>query len=490
MRILMASPELVPLAKVGGLGDMVGSLSRALSALGHDVRCALPHYKAAEQALPKDTKVVDRKELRFPFRGSVTRVGLTWVEAESLPARVLLVGHPLFDRDGIYGDPVSGQGYGDNGTRWAVFSRGVQGALFKDDWFPDVVHAHDHQAAPLLGLMRWSTGPGRLPRRPALVFTIHNAAFQGIESPQWVSDAALPWDLYYSTGPLEYHGNVNLMKIGLEASHQITTVSPRYAKEICTSEEFSGGLQGAFEARADRLTGIVNGIDEDLWDPSKDPHIQFHYTSKDLQPKSRNRTALRKELGLERGKVGVPLLAMVSRLTSQKGIDLLLDVIDPVIGAGTQMVVLGSGEQRYQVALKKAALRHPGKLVVKIGFSEPLAHRIEAAADIFVMPSRFEPCGLNQLYSLRYGTVPVVRAVGGLADTVIDLDEFPERANGFVFRMQDGIELYKTIHRALRAFKNRKLWRELVERGMEGDYSWSRSADAYVEVYRKAQERT
>lgn len=485
MRILMVSTELVPVAKVGGLADMVGSLARALIGLGHDVRCALPRYRLVDDSLPAEAKVVDRQTLSFPLQGAMTECTVFRVEHEVLPAPLLLVDHPLFRRHGVYDDPDTREGWPDNGLRWAVFCRAVHAAILEGEWSPEIVHAHDHQAAPLVGLLRWSTGPG-VPRHPGTVFTLHNLGYQGIEPPYWIAESGLPWEMYYPTGPLEFHGNVNLMKIGVEAADRLTTVSPRYAEEIRMSEEFSGGLQGALETRADRLTGILNGIDTEVWDPASDPHLPFHYSAERPVNKSRNRAALRKELGLKVPHEAVPLAGMVGRLASQKGLDLLLAVIEPFLDTGAQMAILGSGESRFETSLMEIQARYPGRLAVRIGFDEGLAHRIEAGSDLFVMPSRYEPCGLNQLYSLRYGTVPVVRAVGGLSDTVIDLDEFPGQANGFVFRLYEPVELFKTLHRALRAWRNRKLWRELVRRGMHADFSWDRSAHAYLEVYEEA----
>ncbi len=481
----MASTELVPIAKVGGLADMVTSLARSLIELGHDVRCALPRYRVVDDKLPSDARVVDRTTVAFPFQGSMTESTVFRVEDEKLPAPVLLVDHPVFRRHGIYDDPDTRRGFPDNGLRWSVFCRALHAAIFHGDWQPEIVHGHDHQVGPLIGLLRWSTGPG-VPSHPATVFTLHNVGYQGIEPPHWIAESGLPWELYHPTGPLEFHGNVNLMKIGIEAADRLTTVSPRYAEEIRSSEEFSGDLRGAIDNRADRLTGILNGIDMEVWDPETDPLIPFKYSREKLTNKSRNRAALRKELGLEIPREATPLFGMVSRLTSQKGLDLLLAVIDPLLETGAQMVILGAGESRFEGALLEIEARHPGKLAVRIGFDEGLAHRIEAGSDIFVMPSRYEPCGLNQLYSLRYGTVPVVRAVGGLSDTVVDLDEFPAHANGFVFRLYEPVELFKTLHRALRAWKNRKLWKELMLRGMDSDFSWDRSARAYVEVYERA----
>jgi starch synthase len=486
VRILMVTTELWPIAKVGGLGDVVASLSRALRGLGHDVRCALPAYAQLDRTLPASARVVGERSIRLTLGTAPTRVEVRWVESDDLPVPLLLFGHELLRREGIYDDPATHQGYPDNGVRWALFCRAVHAALGLDGWAPDVVHGHDHQAGPLMGLLRWSGRPPALSRTPATVFTIHNVGYQGIEPPSWIADAGLPATLHFPLGPLEFHNNVNLMKIGIRAADRITTVSPRYAGEIRADAEFGMGLEDDLALRAERLTGILNGIDTEAWDPRTDPHLRHPYSLDALIGKSRNRAALRAEMGLRASSVPAPLLAMVTRLATQKGLDLMLPLMEAILDTGMQIVVLGSGEQRYEIELRRLAERRGGRMAVRIGFDEPLAHRIEAGADIFAMPSRYEPCGLNQMYSLRYGTVPVVRAVGGLADTVIDLDEDPGRANGFVFRLWEQVELFKTIHRAGRAWRNRKLWRELMHRGMTADFSWTRSARAYVRVYERA----
>ena len=486
MRILMVASELLPFAKVGGLGDVVASLSTALGAMGHDVRCALPAYARLDETLPASARVTAERSISLTFSGGPTRVGLRWLESDDLPAPLLLVDHELFRREGIYDDPATRLGYPDNGLRWALFCRAVHASLGLDGWSPDVVHGHDHQAGPLMGLLRWAGRPAALRRTPATVFTIHNVGYQGVEPPSWISESGLPASLHFPLGPLEYHAKVNLMKIGIRAADRITTVSPRYAGEIRSDAEFGMGLEDDLALRANRLTGILNGIDTDAWDPRKDPHLRYPYSADELVGKSRNRAALREEMGLQTSTAPAPLLAMVTRLAVQKGLDLMLPLMEAILNTGMQIVILGSGDERYEIELQELAERRSGRMAVRIGFDESLAHRIEAGADIFAMPSRYEPCGLNQMYSLRYGTVPVVRAVGGLADTVVDLDENPERANGFVFRMWEQVELFKAIHRAGRAWRNRKLWRELMHRGMTTDFSWERSARAYTHTYDQA----
>jgi starch synthase len=480
----MVSAELWPLAKVGGLADMVGALARALGALGHEVRCALPRFPEAEAALPAGAHEARRSEVPLRFSRGRTAVAISLYEGGALPSPVLLVGHDVFRRPGIYVDPATRLGYPDNGLRWALFCRALHAGIGADGWIPDVVHAHDHQAALLPALLRWAPPPRE--RRPATVFTVHNLGYQGIEPRSWIEDSGLPAGLDFPAGPLEYHGKVNLMKLGLEAADVLTTVSPSYAEEIRSGPEFGAGLEGVLSGRAGRLRGILNGIDVAVWDPEKDPHLPFGYGPGRMANKAKVRAALHEETGLTPPSPGIPLVGMVTRLVSQKGIDLLTPVLDAILRDGIQLVVLGEGEVRFEAAIREAASRHPGRLAFLSRHDEGIAHRIEAGSDMFLMPSRYEPCGLNQMYSLRYGTVPLARAVGGLKDTVVDLDEDPERANGFVFRAYEPAELLKTVRRAARVFRDRKLWRGLVARGMGADFSWERSAREYVEVYGEA----
>lgn len=484
MRVLMASAELWPVAKAGGLADAVGFLTKAVARLGHEVRCALPCYADLRRVLQPATRETGRVEIELSASGGLGRAAAIEVEGEGLPAPLVLVEHALFERPGIYDDPHAEAGRGDSGLRWAAFCRTVHAWVLRSRWNFDVVHAHDHQAAPLLGLLRWAGGAGG--PRPGLVFTIHNLGYQGIEERAWIREAGLPDSLAYPGGPLEFFGRVNLMKIGIEAADVLTTVSARYAAEIRSSPEFGAGLEGVLARRADRLLGILNGVDTDTWNPATDPHIAHRYSARRPAGKARNRAALRAELGLETPDPDRPVLAFIGRLVEQKGIDLLLAVAEPLLAEGMQLVVLGAGDARFERGVSDLASRWPGRVGVRIGFDEPLAHRIQAGADLLAMPSRYEPCGLTSMYGLLYGTVPVVHAVGGLADTVVDVDEDPERGNGFVFRFYDPAELLKTLRRAARLWRDRRLWRALLLRGMSSDFSWDAAAHRYLEAYERA----
>jgi starch synthase len=485
MRILMVAAECAPLVKVGGLADVVSGLSAALADQGHAVDICLPLTPRAPGWPPGGLRAGERLEVELP-----PPLGRKLaVHVHPVPSgRLLLVEEPeLFDRPGVYGDPKTGAGYADNTERYAVFSavaahlaaRGAAGPP------PDVVHGHDHPAGLLPAFLRHGP-PGLRAERPVpVVFTIHNLAHQGIAEPELAAKLGLEPGLMAPMGPLEFHGDMNPMKVALFLADRITTVSCGYAGEI-RHAAFGEGLEGVLEHRHRRLHGILNGVDTECWDPARDPLIPHPYSVKRMGGKSRNRSALVKSLDLEPAGPETPVLGVISRLAAQKGIDWLLQSVDELLAMDVRLVVLGAGEEALARGLQAAASRHRGRMAVRIGFDEPLAHQIEAGSDMFLMPSRYEPCGLNQMYSLRYGTVPVVRATGGLADTVIDVDEDPRRGNGFVFRAPLAVELVKTVRRAVRLFRDGPAWHALMLRGMGTDFSWTTPARQYVKVYEAA----
>ena len=487
MKILMVAPEFAPWAKVGGLADVASALSKALAQAGNSVRVCLPYYDSGKAfpAAPVGTERIFDIELPLrPARRVRVRVRPA---PEPLDALLLVEAPSLFDRPGIYGDPAAGQGYADNGERFLAFSAAAAAIVSRrlDGFAPDIVHCHDHQAGLVPAFLRHGA-PGLRAEHPVgTVFTIHNLGYQGLYGQDLFARTGLDAALMRPLGAIEYHGRMNLMKAGIALGDRITAVSPTYAEEICTAE-YGEGLEGLLRERRRSLVGILNGVDTEVWNPETDPLIPYRYTAKGIANKAKDRKALLEAFNLSDAGAGVPVLGVVSRLAAQKGFDLLLAGLDRIMGDDVRLVVLGSGDEEYRKGLQDAARRHPDKVGVKIGFDEKIAHLIEAGSDKFLMPSKYEPCGLNQMYSLRYGTIPVVRATGGLADTVVDLDEDSERANGFVFRMYAPVELVKTVRRAVRAFQDRKLWKELVRRGMETDFSWDRSASRYLEVYRAA----
>ena len=481
-KILFASSEVHPLVKTGGLADVSGSLPIALREQGEDVRIIMPAYRQCLSTL-KDLKTI----ATFKFDGYYMPIEILQTTLPGTDVVLWLVHSPHhFDRDGgPYGKP-SGGDWEDNAARFSLFSRAIA-ALAMDEanqgWKPDILHCNDWQTGLAPALLSSQED------RPATIFTIHNLAYQGLY-PRAVFDALdLPMSLSHAEG-IEFYDLMSFMKGGLIYADHVTTVSPTYAKEICTYE-FGYGLEGLLTTRAkeSRLTGILNGIDNNEWDPSDDPHLAKAFSVKTIRNKLVNKTTLQQQFGLPE-KEDVLLMGLVSRLVPQKGIDLTLAAVTNLLqdDANIQLVCLGSGEPSYEQDLRVLRARFPDKVALHIGYSEPIAHQIEAGSDVFLMPSRFEPCGLNQLYSLRYGTLPIVRNTGGLADSVIDAsDENRQQgtATGFKFELSTALALQQTIQDAIDLFERPRIWRKLVVTAMESDFSWQKSAEKYIELYEK-----
>lgn len=480
MKILFASSEATPLVKTGGLADVSGSLPRTLRDLGDEVRVVLPAYPAVLQQL---SKTVVMGELQIPGHGGAVRI--LSAEGSQLGVPLYLVDAPgLFDRKGNPYVDDSGQDYPDNARRFAVFSQAVValGLGRLDGWRPEVVHCNDWQTGlvPALLSLEW--------QRPATVFTIHNLAYLGQFDRATFDALELPEQLWSPQG-LEFHGNFAFIKGGIAFADMVTTVSPTYAMQI-QGPHLGYGLDGLLRHRGSRLVGVLNGIDTSVWDPASDPHLPAHYDATDLSGKADCKRALLKAFDLPERPNGL-LLGHIGRLVPQKGADLIGAILPSLMAApDTQLVVLGSGDPKLETFLRSAAQRYPERVAVHIGYDEPLAHLIEAGADVFLMPSRFEPCGLNQMYSLRYGTVPVVHKTGGLADTVVDATSrnlFDESATGFVFEHADADGLWWAVSRAIELHQRPPVWWEkLVKTGMDQDFDWHVSAARYRELYRFA----
>lgn len=477
MRVLFASSEVVPFSKTGGLGDVSGALPRALAQLGLEVRVVTPFYRSVREGAWRREQV---GEVGLDPEGERVQI---WEGALPDGPPVWFVDHPpSFDRPGLYGE--SGRDYPDNLRRFALFCRAALEWTAASGWMPDVVHCNDWQTALIPVYLRNRRGP--LSDRVATLLTVHNLAYQGVFPAEQFPLLGLPGELF-SPRYLEFWGRVNLLKGGLVFADVLNTVSETYAREIQTPE-LGCGLEGVLRERAADLYGILNGADYSVWDPRHDPYIPARYGPEDLSGKAACKAALQREVGL-REEPRAPLFGMVSRLVEQKGVDLVAACVDRFPQAGAQLVLLGTGDPAYEAQLLEAAGRHPGWVAVRVGFDERLAHWIEAGCDAFLMPSRFEPSGLNQLYSMRYGTVPVVRRTGGLADSVIDAT--PEalargEATGFVFDEYSPEAFWGAVQRALRAYRDPTTWRTLMRAGMAADFSWSRTAGRYVELYRLA----
>lgn len=477
-RVLFVASEAYPLVKTGGLADVAGSLPEVLRQQGLDVRLLLPAYADLLRGLASPPEEMAELELA----GHSVRILQCYLPGT--PLRTWLVEHPMFsERPGNPYHDDSGVPWPDNADRFLLLSRAAAHISTRDtalDWRPDILHCNDWHTGPAIALthLAWP--------RPRTVFTIHNLAHMGIFDRQTFDRLALPEHFWQEQG-LEYYGQCSFIKGGLVFADEITTVSPTYASEICESPG-GMGLEGLLSRRRDHLVGILNGIESQVWDPTCDPHLVQTYDTASLHNKALNKSALQQELGLQL-QSDCPLLGFVGRLVEQKGLDLMLPVLEELLDSPAQIVILGTGEVRYQQVLQALASRRSGSLAIVLGYDEALAHRIEAAADIFLMPSLFEPCGLNQLYSLRYGTLPVVRAVGGLADTVTDASEqalLAGTATGFVFAQALPESFLDATRRAIALWPNQAAWHAVQRTAMAQDFSWQRSAERYLELYRSA----
>ena len=477
--VLIIGSEALPFSKTGGLADVLGALPPALARLGWDVTLVVPNYTK------RSASGLSEAAAGTPLEQATVTVGGYHADVRLLEAplgdgaRAILVDAPdLYDRAGLYG--VGNIDYPDNPRRFGVLVRAALDFAGRQPAPPSIVHAHDWQAglAPVYLKSVYASHP-TLARTPS-VLTIHNLAYQGNFEPDWLPRLDLSWD-QLSTDRLEYWGKISLLKGGINDARFITTVSPRYAQEIQTPA-LGFGFDGILRARSTDLVGILNGIDMKAWDPACDEFLPARYNMDDLSGKRADKAAVLAAYGLPADDAALtrPLIGMISRMVDQKGLDLIAAVPAELAALDANWVVLGTGEPRYQDLWRGLARQYPRSIGVRIGFDEPLAHLIEAGADMFLMPSRFEPCGLNQMYSLRYGTLPVVHAVGGLADTVRD------GRNGFSFTEYSPAALLSALKRALSTFKNERKWQTMQAAGMKQDYSWDRSAREYVKIYELA----
>ncbi|MBN1626331.1 MAG: glycogen synthase GlgA, partial [Deltaproteobacteria bacterium] len=460
IKVLFLSSEVMPFAKTGGLADVAGSLPVALKHAGIDVRLVLPFYRIIRESPFKNRMLISDLEVPFGERTLKADVFETSI-SEDIPV-YLVKREDLFDRPGLYGN--SKGDYYDNLERFSFFSHASLRTAQAAGFSPDIIHCHDWQTglvpALLKGPYRTSTGLSGA----ATVFTIHNMGYQGLFAPDKLAVTGLSGPQYFHSEGLEYWGNISLLKAGIVYADAVTTVSPTYAEEIL-NHEYGLGMEGVILSRRVSLYGILNGVDYDEWNPLKDIHISARYTRKAISLKKRCKRELIREVGLSPDLEEKPLIGMISRLDNQKGLDILIPVLDEIIGLDTGMVILGSGDEGMENALMKSAGMHPGRIAIHAGFNNPLAHRIMAGADIFLIPSRYEPCGLTQMYALKYGTVPVVRATGGLNDTIEQYDKRRSTGNGFKFVPYSSEALVTAVKQAVELFKDKYTWRRLMKSG-------------------------
>ncbi|KPJ61368.1 MAG: hypothetical protein AMJ46_01325 [Latescibacteria bacterium DG_63] len=486
-KISIASAEMVPFAKVGGLADVVGSLSKRLAAMGHEVRVFLPRYgflKAKEHGLKK---VRASGEMSVNIGGTEREVGIWRSQVKGSGAKIYFIGNDgLLARDGIYCDPETHEDYDDNAVRFAFFCKAVLEAHKNLSLETDVFHCNDHQTALIPLFLRREYADEKLLANAGTLFTIHNLGYQGVYPLEMLAETGLPEDLVYAMGPLEFWGKLNFMKGAIVYADVISTVSETYAKEIQSGEEYGFGLEGTLKARGEDIFGVLNGADYTAWNPAKDRHIPYRYSAANMEGKLKNKLHLIDKEGLGQLSERSFLIGIVSRLADQKGFDLLQSAAEQMLSRDIGLVILGTGQQKYHEYLSELRSKYPGKVSVNLQFDEKMAHLIEAASDAFLMPSRYEPCGLNQMYSMKYGTIPIVRYTGGLADTVEEFDPVSGSGTGLVFHGYTPTALIDAITRGYDTFQDKQQWALLVKNAMETDFSWRRSARGYVELYKKA----
>jgi starch synthase len=480
MKILLASSEVYPFSKTGGLADMVGALGVALVNAGHEARIVTPLYRGLREKFPHMTLV--NWQFDLPLGERQIQADLWELDLDS-GLKIYFVDQPFyFDRAGIYQE---GQfSYADNAERFIFFSKCVVNLARYLPWTADVVHVHDWQVGLVPALIKNDHASAGWRNPPPTCLTIHNLAYQGIFPADAYALTNLPKHFFHTEGA-EYFGMLNCLKAGIAFADVITTVSPRYAREI-TTEELGCGLDGVLRRRREHLIGILNGVDYREWNPASDAHLSAPFSISRLAGKKQNKAALQKSVGLPVAEK-IPLYGTISRLAEQKGVDIQLAALAEMLTADIQFVLLGSGSAEYELGYRELARRFPGKIALQFGYNESLAHQIEAGCDFFLMPSRFEPCGLNQMYSLRYGTIPIVRATGGLDDSVIDYGEQTDKANGIKFYEYTSRALAKAIRKSLAIYQQPQLLRQYRRHAMKADFSWSKTVGKYLEAYETVQ---
>jgi starch synthase len=478
MKIAMIASEVVPFAKTGGLADVVGALPKFLSPLGVELRIFLPFYRETEKKNLPLRRVIESLEMEW--KGEKVPFSV-WESGDNALVFLMIERDEYFDRDFLYGTPQGD--YPDNGERFAFFSKAALESLRHLNFRPDVIHAHDWQAAIALAFLKFVYAQDPFFAYTRSLFTIHNLAYQGLFEKDVLSRIGLP-DKLFNMEDLEFYGKVNYLKGGILYSTAVSTVSRRYSQEIQTPE-FGYRLDGLLRKRRDHLFGILNGVDYADWNPATDKFIVRPFDPTYVDGKKECRKDLLRAFGLDAVKEETPVVGMVSRLAGQKGFDILCESLEGIFKMGAVLVILGTGEEVFQKALSAAREKFPGSLGLRIAYDESLSHKIYAGSDMFLIPSRYEPCGLTQMYSLRYGTVPVVRATGGLDDTIQEYDPVGGTGNGFKFQEYTSTALLSSLQKAMAVHRQKGRWRQLVQKAMASDFSWEVSAREYLRLYQR-----
>ncbi len=480
MNILFATSEVFPYAKTGGLGDVCGALPEQFAKAGHQVKVFLPKYQAAADYFNQMQQLNVTQTIKI--NGSTYTLNCFSIRHKKLPLEYIFIANDsLFDRPELYMDRKTGLDFEDNDDRFIFFNQAVLVASKQISFQPNIAHVHDWQAALIPAYLKLNYRNDSYYKNCKSVLTIHNLAFHGMFPNNRFTKLGLASNLFYPTSPFEFYGKLNFLKAAIAYADKITTVSETYAKEIQT-EEFGCGLDGVLRNRTDDITGILNGVDYSVWSPTRDTEIAHTFRIQNLSGKKMNKIELLNYAGLPiRDKT--PLIGIISRLSDQKGFDLIEEISDKLFRLNIQLIVLGTGDKKYHELFTALENKYPDKCKAFLTFDNSLAHKIEAGADMFLMPSKYEPCGLNQIYSLKYGTIPIVRKVGGLADSVIPYDRQSETGTGFLFDSYDSNELLQTIQTAVELYQTKRKWTKLMKSAMSSDFSWNKSAEKYLHLF-------
>ncbi|MEO8666445.1 MAG: glycogen synthase GlgA, partial [Ignavibacteria bacterium] len=480
---LFVTSEVFPYSKTGGLADISNSLPQALNSLSNDVRIISPKYGQLDERRLQIHEIKRLKELKINVNGKDTKFSIksSFIHGRNTKAQMYLMeSQDYFKNKGIYQNPITKKDFPNNDERYLFFAKAVIEILEILQWKPDVIHCNDWQTGLIPALLKTVYKTNPYLKDIKTVFTIHNLAYQGNFPKTTFAKTGLPDSVLTEKGGLHF-GQFSYLKTALNYADKISTVSQKYAEEIRTSKEFGCGLEDVLNARKKDIVGILNGIDYSIWNPVVDKLIPYRYTHQEIPLKYENKRELLEKYKIEFNE-DTPLIGVISRLVDQKGFDLIEKIMPELMKLDIQMIILGTGEEKYHKFLKNAQKKYKNKLAIHIGFDETLAHQIEAAADMYLMPSKYEPCGLNQMYSLKYGTVPIVRNTGGLADTIIDYRK--PQGNGFLFNDYDPKELLKTVKSAIDLYKDKSKWNKLARQGMSLDFSWKVSAQKYMKLYK------
>jgi len=483
LRVLFVTSEAVPFAKTGGLADVAGALPKFLQGLGCELKLVMPYYRMVKESGHPIQYLGE--EVEVPMGDEILKAGIYRGQLNHEVPIYFISREEFFDREYLYGTPKGD--YFDNAERFIFFSKAVFLFCQRMGYSPHIIHHHEWQTGLIPAYLQSIYRNDPLFSQTAVVFTIHNIAYQGLFKKEKLSLTGLPMEMYNPEG-IEFWERINFMKAGIVYADVINTVSRKYSEEIQTPE-YGYGLEGILRKKKEDLYGILNGVDYQEWDPSRDPHLVAHYNLKDLSGKRECKKDLLKEFQLPPSLLNAPLLGIISRLADQKGFDLLAEMIEELFSLDIGFVLLGTGEQKYHDLFNEVARKYPQKAGIRIAYDDRLAHKIEAGSDIFLMPSKYEPCGLNQIYSLKYGTIPVVRATGGLDDTIANYSPATGKGNGFKFIHYDAKEFLNQIKVAIDFYSQPQHWKKLLHNAMSEDFSWQRSAEAYLQLYQKALEK-